>query len=106
MDGIFNDSQYGFQKRKSTALALYDLTDEITNATDKNKLSIGVFIDLTKAFDMVNHALLSKKVEQCGIRGVVCRWLSSYLEKRTQLVSFDTTSLCEIDVWRLNPLLL
>ena len=57
-----------------------------------SKLSIGVFIDLKKAFDTINHELLLKKVERCGIRGVVHRWLSSYLEKRTQFVSFDTVN--------------
>ena len=89
---ILNDSQCGFQKGKSTALTLYELTVEITNAIDKNKLSIGVFIDLKKAFDTVNHELLLKKVERCEIRGVVHRWLSSYLEKRAQFVSFDTVN--------------
>lgn len=45
--------------------------EEITNATDSKKLSVGVFIDLQKAFDTINHDILIKILERYGIQGVV-----------------------------------
>ena len=55
---ILSDSQYGFRKNRSTSLALLEMTKEITNATDNKEASVGVFIDLKKPFDTVNHNLL------------------------------------------------
>ena len=49
------------EKNRSTSMALLELTEEIANAIDKNKSLIGVFINLKKAFDTVNHNLLLKK---------------------------------------------
>ena len=53
------------------------------------KLSIGVFIDLKKAFDTVNHTLLIHKLEYYGIRGTAQEWLKSYLKYRKQFVQID-----------------
>ena len=64
-----------FGKNRSKSLALLEMTDEITNATDNKKVSIGVFIDLKKAFNAVNHNLFIKKLEMNGIRGIVLKWL-------------------------------
>ena len=61
LNEILKESQYGFTKNRSTSVALLELTEEIANAIDKNKSSIGMFIDLKKAFDTVNHNLLLKK---------------------------------------------
>ena len=54
----------------STSPALLDLVEEITSSIDEKKISIGVFIDLKKAFDTVNHDLLIDKLEYYGIRGI------------------------------------
>ena len=53
------------------------------------KISIGVFIDLKKAFDTVNHDLLIDKLEYYGIRGIAQEWLKSYLKDRKQFVQID-----------------
>ena len=53
-------SQYGFRSSMSTSLALLELTEEITSALDHKKSTIGVFIDLKKAFDTINHGILLK----------------------------------------------
>ena len=66
---LLTDSQYGFRTNRSTALALTELTEEITNATDNRKFAIGTFIDLKKAFDTINHNILITKLEQYGIWG-------------------------------------
>lgn len=84
--------QYGFRKNSSTSLALIDLVEEITDAMDKKHVTIGVFIDLKKAFDTVNHSLLLNKVEHYGIRGVALKWLTSYLSHRKQFVHYNNTS--------------
>ena len=86
---LLTDSQYGFRTNRSTALALTELTEEITNATDNKKFVIGTFIDLKKAFDTINHNILITKLEQYGIRGVVLNWVRSYLERRQQFVMMD-----------------
>ena len=60
-----------------------------TSSLDNKLHTIGVFIDLKKAFDTVDHALLCKKMEFYGVRGVACKWLNSYLDLRKQNVSID-----------------
>jgi len=58
----------------------------ISNAIDKNDYSVGVFFDLSKAFDTVDHKILIKKLENYGVRGTTLKWFISYLESRTQNV--------------------
>ena len=72
-----------------TLLALMELTEEITTALDDKKVTAGVFIDLKKAFDTINHNLLLKKLAHYGVRGVANKWLASYLSNRKQYVSID-----------------
>jgi hypothetical protein len=57
---ILNDAQYGFRKDHSSYMALLDMYEKISLAVDKNEYSIGVFIDLSKAFDTLNHDILIK----------------------------------------------
>ena len=52
---LLNNCQYGFRSQMSTSHALLDLVEQITSSIDAKKISIGVFIDLKKAFDTVNH---------------------------------------------------
>ena len=55
---LISDSQYGFRSNRSTSLAILDLIEELTSASDNSKYTIGVFIDLRKAFDTIDHTLL------------------------------------------------
>lgn len=80
-------SQYGFRSNRSTSLALLELIEEITNCIDKKMYAMGVFIDLKKAFDTIDHNLLLDKLERYGIRGVGLNWVSSYLSNRHQFVN-------------------
>ena len=95
---LISDSQYGFRAKRSTSLAIFDLVEELTTALDDNKITIGVFIDLRKAFDTIDHDLLLKKMEHFGIRGIVNSWLSSYLTNRKQYVSLPEASSDLLDI--------
>ena len=95
---VLVDSQYGFRNEHSTSLALIDLIEELTNSIDDKKITIGIFIDLKKAFDTINHELLLHKLERYGIRGTALSWLSSYLNNRKQYVSYNGTSSSSLDI--------
>ena len=81
--------QFGFRSKHSTNMALSILIDKIVSAIDKGEVVIGIFLDLKKAFDTVNHNILLQKLHKLGIRGVAHKWLSDYLCNRQQFVSFD-----------------
>ena len=66
-----NEHQYGFRKKHSTTHAILELVTKITNAIDNNQYTMGIFLDLSKAFDTVNHAVLLYKLEHYRIRGIV-----------------------------------
>lgn len=83
---VLADNQYGFRSKRSTSHALLELIEKITNALDSKKHTVGVFIDLKKAFDTIDHEQLLKKLEHYGIRGKPLSWLSSYLKNRQQFV--------------------
>ena len=95
---LINENQFGFRTKRSTALALMKLTDHINTATDKKLTTIGVFIDLKKAFDTIDHSILIRKLQNCGIRGLVLNWISSYLENRMQFVQFAGHSSGKLNV--------
>ena len=64
------EHQFGFQKNKSTTLAVLDLYSQILQTLEKKKIACSVFLDFAKAFDTVDHEILTKKLEHYGIRGV------------------------------------
>ena len=70
-------------------MALLNIIDQISQEMDNNNFSIGIFLDLSKAFDIIDHGLLMKKLEIYGIRSNVLHWISSYLSDRSKCVSID-----------------
>lgn len=83
---IVSDQQFGFQKNKSTTLAIFSLMQAILSNINNNYITTGLFFDLSKAFDLVSHDILLQKLEAVGIRGPALQWLSSYLSNRKQCV--------------------
>jgi len=88
-NNIFSNSQFGFRKNHSAYMSLMKLYDKITQAIDNNEYCIGIFIDLSKAFDTLNHDILLKKLEFYGIRDLPNLLLKSYLMNRKQYVLFN-----------------
>ena len=87
-DSIF-PRQFGFLKGRSTADAFLALVEYIYNCLNNKEHCIGIFIDLTKAFDTVNHGILLGKLERYGVRGLPLRLLSSYLKDRKHSVTIN-----------------
>ena len=83
--------QFGFREGHSTNHALTEITDNIKFAMDSQLLTCGIFIDLTKAFDTVNHSILLDKLHHYGIRGNVHKLFTSYLSNRMQYVRVNNT---------------
>ena len=81
--------QFGFRQRHSTQQAIITLVNKITSSLDTGDLVIGVFLDLKKAFDTVDHKILLDKLHAYGIRGNIWTWFRSYLSNRSQFVSYD-----------------
>ena len=77
--------QGGFRKGHSTTLSVADLTDNIFQNINENRVTLAVFIDLKKAFDTIDHPILIKKLEFMGIKGSLLNWFSDYLHNRSQL---------------------
>ena len=67
--------QYGFRKHHSTCLAMIQLIENITSALDKKEVAIGIVLDLSKVFDMVDHEILFTKLSHYGIREVALDWV-------------------------------
>ena len=86
---LLYDYQYGFREGHSTTQALTELTDSLKESVDKGKYSCGIFIDLTKAFDTVNHSILIDKLKKYGVSGIANNLLNSYLDNRTQYVEVN-----------------
>ena len=89
LNNILCSNQFGFRKNHSTYMALIELYDKISLAIDKNEYSIGIFIDLSKAFDTLDHTILLKKLYHYGIRGKAWDWFNSYLCNRKQCVCLN-----------------
>ena len=74
--------QFGFRSDDSTNNALLELIDQFCECFDEKKYFQGIFIDLSKVFDTVNHKILINKLENCRIYGKTLLWFKSYLSNR------------------------
>ena len=86
---MFYKSQYGFRQLHSTELAALEITDRIYLDLDNKKIPLAVFLDLSKAFDTIDHDILLYKLCHYGIKGTPLNWFKSYLTDRKQYVEFN-----------------
>ena len=92
---FFNDNkliyqlQFGFRQNYSTSHAIINLTEDIRNNLDQGNIGCGIFVDLQKAFDTVDHEILLSKLDYYGVRGNTNEWFKSYLSNRTQYVAIN-----------------
>ena len=89
---ILYDKQFGFQTAYSTEHATVQLVDQIFKAFENNEYTLGVFIDLSKAFNTVNHSTLLRKPELCDITDTNYQWIKSYLSNLLQYIQIDENS--------------
>ena len=85
----FYPHQYGFRLNISTNNALMFIIEKIQTRLDDNEFAAGVFVDMKKAFDTVDHEILIGKLEHYGVRGTAKDWFCSHLANRKQFVSIN-----------------
>ena len=76
-------SQYGFRQRHSCENAIQELLSGVLKGIENRKHTAAVYLDLSKAFDTLDHSILIMKLERYGIRGIALDWFKSYLNKRS-----------------------
>ena len=86
---LINTNQFGFRSNHSAEHALISLIETIKKSLDNDEIVCGVFIDLQKAFDTVNHEILLGKLNHYGIRSKENNWFLSFLTNRKQYVSIN-----------------
>ncbi len=89
---LFYNAQYGFRTEDSTEFAALELTDRIRIQMDHGNSPIYIFLDLSKAFDTLDHRILLEKLKCCGITGTAQKLMESYTTNRNQYVEIDNTN--------------
>ena len=92
-NNLLYDKQFGFQKNNSTEHAILQLVRDIRNSFEKGEFTLGVFIDLSKAFDTVDHEILLRKIMSYGINERMLKLLKNYLLDRKQYIYYNDTSM-------------
>ena len=95
---LFFSNQYGFRKNHSTLQAVTKLITDIIESNENRETTMSVFLDLSKAFDTINHKLLLSKLEFYGIRGIALDWFKSYLANRKQYVIYNNKTSDNLDI--------
>jgi len=89
LNKIIHPHQFGFQRFKNTEQNLVHVVNYISQALNEGDFCIGIFLDLKKAFDTVDHKILLTKLEYYGVTGLELDWFKSYLSNRSQVVDIN-----------------
>ena len=89
---LLYNGQYGFGMNHSTELAAIELVDRILKDIDNKKIPLAIYMDLSKAFDTLDHNILIKKLQYYGVISTPLNWFQSYLTDRTQYVEVNNES--------------
>ena len=83
---ILSKTQFGFRKNMGTETALLNYIDNIQNQLNNHKYTISIFMDLSKAFDVINHEILKNKLDHYGFRDNFLNFLLNFIKDRTYFV--------------------
>ena len=89
LQNIFYNSQYGFRSKHSTINVVTELSNHITKSMDNKQCTLAVFLDLSKAFNTIDHMTLLSKLAHHGVRGIALEWFRNYLTNRRQYVQIN-----------------
>ena len=81
-NNILSDCQYGFRKGKSTQQAIFELNKDINLSLNKGDIIGMLFLDISKAFDSLDHGLLLGKLKNIGLADNAVSWFTSYLDRK------------------------
>ena len=85
---LFSSFQSAYRPGHSTETAILKVVNDLLLAMDEGKLSILVLLDLSAAFDTIDHDILLHRLHVFSIQGTVLSWFRSYLTKRFQIVQY------------------
>ena len=88
-NNIIYDLQFGFRQKFSASHALINLTKNMRQTLDEGYIGCGIFVDLQKAFDTLDHEVLLSKLDYYDIRGISNNWFKSYISNHKQFVSIN-----------------
>ena len=101
-NNILSNNQFAYRKGKSTELAITEYVKNVMDNLANNNITISVFLDLTRAFDCVDHDILLAKLEHYGVKNEALNWFKTYLKDRRQYVFFKNKTsnekICNIGV--------
>ena len=100
-NNVISKAQYGFRRGFTAENAVYKLINELLNALNNKQIVGGIFCDLTKVFDCVDHDILISKIEKCGIIGKGKKLFQSYITDRYQpvLIGYKTNHNTAVSNW-------
>ena len=98
-NNLLNTNQFGFRKGYSTDYAIIQSCDKIIDTlVRKEHIIIGIFLDLSKAFDTIDHKIIINKLSYYGVRGIILSWFNDYLSNRKQYVNFRSNNSSKSDI--------